>query len=952
MTTTTTRPGTPAVTPTDEGRGGSLRAATALAPLVSRRRSRDDAGLLTLAAVLLAVTVMLSVALPRLQARTADATVRGVVAESGTDADVSIRLPNRDDIGPREPDPDEATLVANLAAVVRDKTPATIRSVTSSPVTAVETVAGTSRVAGAGQVVRLVHVGGVELGAPLVRWVAGAAPGAAPAPAAPEDTPSTGPGVVDVPAPEREIRVGLAARTAEELGIEVGARFPMTLPAEGRVVAQVTGFFEPLDPAAPQWRTYDDLLAPLPAPTGSKADHRVAYLLSDESLPDAMAALHVTAYSRLVRMPAEPDAFSERTAARVARDLSVLLATPGSYATPDGQPGIETDLPVVLQDAVDRLTAARAQASVLLVGLATVGALALVLAARLLVGRREGLLLAERARGASVASVVVRALAESVPVGLVAAATGALLAVLLVPGAEGSWLVAGTVTVVAMTAPAVASALVVRRAWTGARQPANRSDRDRLARRRGARRVTAELALAAVAAAAVVSVRGRGLVPTSTGDVDLLLAAAPALLAAAATVLAARLLPPLLRGLSRAATRRRGLVGVVASARAARATGTLVPILTLTTAVALVVFSGTTAVTVRAGQLTAADVVVGATVRLDGRVTSEQVDLLRTAPGVTAVASAAEQIGRSFGRSSGVKARLLLVDTADMARVLEARGEPSDGWAALAEPSAAGLPTLLTADLTRTAQILEPEFMAADGFVPLDVQGTVADVPRVTPLDEEELAELQAGGEDPAFVVDRTRYQEAVGAAVTLQTVWVEGPGAAAAVRDAGLEDKPGVTVTVRDEWLESARTSPVGAGLTVLLLASAGLLAMYAAVALALTVVATSRERGRTLSALRTQGLDAATARALTLGELAPLAVVSVVAGTAIGVVVPWALTDALGLDLLTGAPGTAELRLTWVPVAGAAAVIGVSLVAAVLVESAVRRRDRLGEVLRVGER
>ncbi|NKY40222.1 hypothetical protein, partial [Cellulomonas septica] len=62
--------------------------------------------------------------------------------------------------------------------------------------------------------------------------------------------------------------------------------------------------------------------------------------------------------------------------------------------------------------------------------------------------------------------------------------------------------------------------------------------------------------------------------------------------------------------------------------------------------------------------------------------------------------------------------------------------------------------------------------------------------------------------------------------------------------------------------------------------------------------------------------------------------------------------LTDALGLDLLTGAPGTAELRLTWVPVAGAAAVIAVSLVAAVLVESAVRRRDRLGEVLRVGER
>lgn len=952
MTTTTTRPGTPATTPTEERRGGALRSATALAPLVSRRRSRDDAGLLALAAVLLAVTVLLSVALPRLQARTADATVRGVVAEAGTDADVAIRLANRDEIGPREPDPDEATLVANLASEVWDATPRTIRAVTSPPVTGVETITRTARVAGAGQVMRLVHVGSREVGAPIVRWVQGTAPGAAVWAPTPEDTGSTGPAIIDRPAPEREIQVGLAARTAEELGIDVGTRFPLTLPAAGRVVAHVTGFFEPLDPAAAQWQPYDDLLAPYPAATGSQAEHRVAYLLSDESLPDAMAALQVTAVSRLVRLPAEPESFSERDAATVARDLSVLLATPGTYATPDGQPGIETHLPTVLEDAVDRLTAARAQASVLLVGLATVGALALVLAARLLVGRREGLLLAERARGASVASVVVRALTESVPVGVVATAVGALAAVLLVPGTEGSWLVAGTVAVVATVAPAVASALVVRRAWTGARQPANRSDRERIARRRGARRVTAELALAAVAAAAVVSVRGRGLVPSGSGDVDLLLAAAPALLAAAATVLAARVLPPVLRGLSRAATRRRGLVGVVASARAARATGTLVPILTLTTAVALVVFSGTTAVTVRAGQVTAADVVVGATVRLDGPVTTEQVDLLRDAPGVTAVASASERIGRSFGRSSGVKARVLMVDAVDMARVLEARGEPADGWAALADPSTGGLPALLTPELARTAQILEPEFMATDGFVPIDVRGTVDDVPRVMTLDDETIAELPAGGAEPALVVDRARYQEVVGSAVPLQAVWLEGPGAAAAVRAAGLEDRPGVKVTVREEWLESARSSPVGSGLTVLLLGSAAVLAMYAAVALALTVVATSRERGRTLSALRTQGLDARTARALTLGELAPLAVVSVIAGTAIGVVVPWALTDALGLDLLTGAPGTAELRLTWVPVAGAAAVIAVSLVAAVLVESAVRRRDRLGEVLRVGER
>ena len=138
------------------------------------------------------------------------------------------------------------------------------------------------------------------------------------------------------------------------------------------------------------------------------------------------------------------------------------------------------------------------------------------------------------------------------------------------------------------------------------------------------------------------------------------------------------------------------------------------------------------------------------------------------------------------------------------------------------------------------------------------------------------------------------------------------------------------------------------------MLLVAVGIaLAGYAAVALVLTVVATSRERGRTLSALRTLGLDARTARAMTFGELAPLAVAALVAGTAVGIAVPWMLTGALGLDLVTGAAEATTLQVTWVPIVGAAVVVLASLARRrASVESAVRRRDRLGEVLRVGER
>ena len=306
----------------------------------------------------------------------------------------------------------------------------------------------------------------------------------------------------------------------------------------------------------------------------------------------------------------------------------------------------------------------------LLVGLAAVGALTLVLAARLLVVRRETFLLAERARGASVASVAVRALVESVPLVALATAVGAAVAWLIAPDPRGNWTVAAMIVLVAATAPAISAAVVVAGAWTGRRLPANRADRERVLGRRRARRLTAELALVAIAAAALVSARGRGLVQTATGGVDLLLAATPVLLACAATVLVARVLPPTLRALSGLASRRRGLVPVVATARASRTSGTRVPLLTLTIAIALVVFCGTTAVTVTAGQRTAADIVVGAQVRVDGTLDPEVVAFLRTRPG-------RDRRGR---RHHARRAHLRPVqrgqDTAAAGRLGRARGDP------------------------------------------------------------------------------------------------------------------------------------------------------------------------------------------------------------------------------------------------------------------------------------
>ncbi|WP_315096364.1 FtsX-like permease family protein, partial [uncultured Cellulomonas sp.] len=413
------------------------------------------------------------------------------------------------------------------------------------------------------------------------------------------------------------------------------------------------------------------------------------------------------------------------------------------------------------------------------------------------------------------------------------------------------------------------------------------------------------------------------------------------------TVLVARALPATLRRVSRLAARRRGLVPVIATARAGRTAGTRIPLLTLTIAVALVVFCGTTAVTVTAGQDTAADIVVGAQVRIDGELDPALVDALREAPGVTAVAGATVRSGRTFGRSSGVKAQLLLVDSAALAQILAAHGRAADpGLTALGSATGDDVPALISPSLQSTAALVPPAVMGAAAFVDVRVVGSL-EHPPFLPTRSSSLSDAKG-----VVLADRAVYEAVSGDTVSATTTWVDGPGAVAAVRDTGVADEGGVTVTDRDGWLSTWRASPLNAGLLALLVATGLVLAGYAALGLVLTVVATSRERGRTLSALRTLGLDARTARAMTFGELAPLALAAVLAGTAIGIAVPWVLTGALGLDLLTGHPDATSLQVTWVPIVGAAAVVLVALAVAVAVESAVRRRDRLGEVLRVGER
>ncbi|HWJ83900.1 MAG TPA: FtsX-like permease family protein, partial [Cellulomonas sp.] len=415
----------------------------------------------------------------------------------------------------------------------------------------------------------------------------------------------------------------------------------------------------------------------------------------------------------------------------------------------------------------------------------------------------------------------------------------------------------------------------------------------------------------------------------------------PLLVAAAATLVVARVLPPVLRALSRAARSRRGLVPVVATARASAAAGTAIPLLTLTVAVGLVVFCGTTLLTVQAGQITAAGSRVGADVRVEGPLTAQDVTDLRAQPGVTAVAGAAVLGGRTLGAGSGTTVDVVLVDADALATIEAAHGRPDADLRLLTRgenPSA-----LVSPSIRAAVDLVTPDLMTNSGRITLDVVGTVGDEPRVA---------SDSTDVDGRVLVDRATFDATQEATTDPSTILVDGPGALAATRALHLADRTEVTVMSLDGWLDDWRHAPLNRDLIVLLLGTSIALAAYAALALVLMVAATSRERGRSLSALRTLGLDARTASTLTFAELAPLAVAAVVGGTAIGILIPWLTSGALGLELVTGGYGPPALRVGWWPVVGACAVVAVALVVTVLVEGAVRRRDRLGEVLRVGER
>jgi putative ABC transport system permease protein len=176
----------------------------------------------------------------------------------------------------------------------------------------------------------------------------------------------------------------------------------------------------------------------------------------------------------------------------------------------------------------------------------------------------------------------------------------------------------------------------------------------------------------------------------------------------------------------------------------------------------------------------------------------------------------------------------------------------------------------------------------------------------------------------------------------------VNGPGAGAAIN--GL-DAPRTAVHARATWLSARRHLALVNGVDVAITLSTLATALAAMVALIVILLSGARERGRSLALVRTLGLPARLGWWLALAEVAPLLVAAIIGGVLAGVGIVVFLEPAMGLRELAGGLGDPQPTVSPSLIAGLAASTIVLLLIAIAIEVAVRRRDRLNDVLRVGE-
>lgn len=902
-----------------------------------RGRGRADAGPLLLTAAVIAAVALLAGAAPVLLRAAADKAVQDTVRRAGNDSNVLVRANWERDDGPtggRVRMPSLAEDLDNFRARATSALGPDLDAALLPPLAAVNGPILTITDGSVPRTFQFTYLAG-DLGGPDVTWVAGSPPG-----------PAVSDEYVETPydGPPWPVQVGLSEVDAAALDLGPGDRIPVR-DGQGRDKdVRVSGIYRPADSADPAWRLAPALLRPVPGADGVGTT-RFAGLLSRESLPDARLAVDEDQLRRAVHFAPVPDTLTWDATAALASQVVKLKATSGSSGDREQSLKWESQLDIALRDARARNNAASTQAAVLLAGVLTATVLVLLLAADLLVRRRTQVLSAARQRGAALPDLGAELIIESTVVSLSAAAVGLALARAAAPGVSWTWAVP-VVLAGALAGPAFGT-LAAARASRDRRQPANPAARRWVRATGQLRRAAVEAAVLIAAVAAFVTLHQRGLLlvasDSDTGELtgDLILpVSALALGALVGALVLLRLLPLGARFALRQALRSRRPLAVFSAAQAATTAGRALPLLVLVSTTALASFALILGATATRGVTDGAWSTVGADARLDVGADAEAAtpalaERIAAAPGVEQVVVAqVTDSARVFTESTLLTPRLVIVDTAAFRRLLATTPLP---------------------DAPALARLTAPG--PGPGEVPALVRSSDGDLRTGTrlqlPTDDAPTIRLAAVGTAPSVdgvndvvIVDAAALADA-GLPAVPNTVWVTGPGAGRAVSNTGVASD----VVLRADVLRAQRVAPLTAGLVRLAWTAAGVLLALGLLGLALAAAAGASQRWQTLTRLRTLGLRPRDARWVAAGELLPPVVVTAVYGPLLGALLARLTLGPLDLRLLTGQAADPAAVLPWWLLGLVSVALLATAATVVPVESALRRRDRLSEVLRAGE-
>jgi putative ABC transport system permease protein len=712
-------------------------------------------------------------------------------------------------------------------------------------------------------------------------------------------------------------QAAVTTATAVRFGLRVGTRL-----TAGPVPMVITGIIQPVLPSSAFWSANPAAATPALTPaTASEPDHWTGVLFIG---PGALPLIEPSLNPQMSASWWYPVALGRLTAGQVgglaggldsalSSDLTMTVAGTPVTAT------VTSQIPSILAPFIAGESAAAPVLGLLYVSLAVMGAVVVLLGARLVAQRRAVEFTLMRARGAALRQLGWLVLRVNVVIAAVAGAAAAALAIGLAPGDEDpvGWWLAGVTIAVTLVGPVLISVVPQRVAVpvTG-RAGGGVSARRAGGRKLAARRIIIETALVVLGIGGFVVLRNQGLTSGSSG---LYTSAVPVLVAIPVAVVVLRCYPAIARELARIASRSRGVVAFVGLARATRTPpGTVLPSFALVLVLAMVAFPAMISTAVTGSQVAASWQQVGADAIIQapsGQVITQALRRqISSVPGVVSTVSAVVEAG---ALSSGSELAVVFVDPAQYAAVIDEAPGPRFPLAALPGSAGSGQAATVPAVAnTAAAQLVgqgPADLSVRTSTITIRLAGRIGGVPGASAVSGVAsgavvVLPLQALGPNPPGP----------------NLMLVAGPGLDGARLSAAVHrGLPGASVTLRATALAALTTAPVLQAAQTALAQGLATAAGFGVLVLLLSLLLTARTRDMTLARLATMGLWRWQAQLLLAAETLPPVVAAAIGGVACAWLLAPLVGPSLNLAALSGTPAVVVTPAVFPLAASASALV-----------------------------